>query len=437
VSDKLLIDGGQPLSGEVFISGAKNSVLKLMAAALLSPHPLHLSNVPNLSDVAVMSQVLEALGRTVQRPESGLLTIEAGEATCWKAPYELVSKMRASFNVLGALLSRYGYARVPLPGGCSIGKRGVDQHVKGFVALGAEVTMDHGFVEVKGEQLKGANIVLDMPSVGATENILLASIFAEGTTILSNAAQEPEIADLANCLNAMGAEILGAGTSEITIHGVLRTAMREASYEVMPDRIEAATYMAAIVGTRGDALVHRVRPEHLSAVLSKLEGMGARLEMIAPTTMRVQGPPQGEAFKPVSLLTTFYPGFPTDLQAPLMTLLATAEGTSMVSETIYENRFMHVGELKRMGAHIEVQGDVAVITGVAKLMGAPVKAYDLRAGAALVIAALMAEGYTSLYNLYHLDRGYDQLVEKLQGLKASIRRLPLEESESKQVAEIL
>lgn len=433
-ADKLVIVGGRPLQGEVEISGAKNSVLKVMAAALLSSEALHVTNVPNLTDVAVMCDVLRSLGRQVTR-EGSTLTVHPGEATNLEAPYELVSKMRASFNVLGALLSRYGSSRVPMPGGCSIGKRGIDQHIKGFKALGAEVHTDHGFVETKATHLEGNTIVLDMPSVGATENILLASILAEGTTVISNAAQEPEIVDLANCLNAMGADIEGAGTSELIIHGVKKDAFRETTFEVMPDRIEAATYICAAIGTKGQVNVKRMRPEHLNAVFSKLRNMGAEIELVSPTEVKVRGPVG--RLQPESIMTNFYPGFPTDLQAPLATLLTVADGMSTVSETIYENRMKHAGELKRMGANIEVQNDVAIINGVTRLMGAPVKAHDLRAGAAMVMAGLMADESTSVYNLYHIDRGYERLVEKFTGLGATISRLPLESYEVQQVSEVL
>lgn len=435
VTEKLIVQGGVPLRGELRISGAKNSVLKLMAAALLTHEAVRITNVPDLSDVTVMSEVLTRLGRQVTRTGQ-TLDIAAGEATSLEAPYELVSKMRASFNTLGALLGRYGRARIPLPGGCSIGKRGVDQHIKGLLALGAEVEMEHGYVDARTTGLIGTKIVLDMPSVGATENILLAATLAEGSTILSNAAQEPEIIDLANFLNAMGADIAGAGTREIIINGVSRDALKGVTYEVMPDRIEAATYMTAVIATNGDAVLTHMHPEHLDAVIDKLQGMGGRIDLIGPTSLRVQGPASGRLVAQ-PLLTTFYPGFPTDLQAPLMTLLSIADGVSMVTETVYENRFRHVGELRRMGATIELQNDVAVVTGVAQLSGAPVKAHDLRAGAAMVVAGLVADGTTSIYNLTHLDRGYERLVGKLQQLGGRLERVPLDELESKQVAEVL
>jgi UDP-N-acetylglucosamine 1-carboxyvinyltransferase len=347
MTEKLIIHGQTPLRGELRISGAKNSALKLISAALMTHQAVRITNVPDLSDVSVMAEVLTRLGRKVAW-QGNILDIEAGEATTVEAPYELVSKMRASFNTLGALLGRYGHARIPLPGGCSIGKRGIDQHIKGLLALGAEIDMDHGYVEAKADTLKGAKIVLDMPSMGATENIILAAALAHGSTVLSNAAQEPEIIDLANFLNAMGADVQGAGTSEVIINGVPRDSLKGITYEVMPDRIEAATYMAAIIATQGDAVLTHMRPDHLDCVIDKLQAMGGRIDIISPTSVRVRGPESGRLVAQ-PLMTTFYPGFPTDLQAPLMTLLVIAEGVSMVTETVYENRFRHVGELRRMG----------------------------------------------------------------------------------------
>jgi UDP-N-acetylglucosamine 1-carboxyvinyltransferase len=429
MTDKLVIQGKRPLVGSVTISGAKNSVLKLMAAALLTEQQVTLTNVPNLTDVQVMASLLEKLGRTVQfDTANSTLTIMAGQATCLAAPYELVSKMRASFNVLGALLGRYGQAKVPLPGGCSIGKRGVDQHIKGLLALGATLDMEHGFVTATAIRLKGAKIVLDMPSVGATENILLAAVHAEGASIVSNVAQEPEIVDLVTCLNAMGADITGAGTGTLIINGVTPGQLHGITYEVMPDRIEAGTFIAAVAGAGGDVTLNKVRPDHLDAVLDKVQSMGVTLDLLSPTTLRVVRDAE-TTLKATSIHTTFYPGFPTDMQAPLMTLLTVAEGTSMVAETVYENRFRHVSELRRMGATIELKNDVAVVTGVLQLSGAQVKAHDLRAGAAMVVAGLMAEGETQLFNLSHLDRGYENLCQKLQALGAGIDRIPLAEDE--------
>ncbi|HEY9744898.1 MAG TPA: UDP-N-acetylglucosamine 1-carboxyvinyltransferase [Oculatellaceae cyanobacterium] len=420
MTEKLIIHGGRALRGDVQIAGAKNSVLKLMAAALLTGDSVELTNVPHLSDVTVMIQVLKHLGCHVEQQQDGQLFIQAKDITSYEAPYELVRKMRASFDVLGALLGRFGEARVALPGGCSIGKRGVDLHVKGLMALGADVEINHGYVEAKASKLVGAEILLDTPSVGATENIMLAATTAEGSTILSNAAQEPEIVDLANFLNAMGADINGAGTNEIVINGVPAKSLHGTTFAVMPDRIEAATYLMAAAGTRGDVTVHNVLPAHISSLTHKLLEMGAEIEVPTPNSIRLRC---NQRLLAQNIVTQPYPGFPTDLQAPFMALLSIADGVSIAKETIYENRFKHVGELKRMGADISVERDVAVITGVERLSGAEVKAHDLRAGAAMVIAGVQAEGRTEISDLHHLDRGYEYLVEKMKALGAEIERV--------------
>jgi UDP-N-acetylglucosamine 1-carboxyvinyltransferase len=435
VTDKYIIQGQRPLNGQVTISGAKNSVLKLMSATLLTESGCKLYNVPNLTDVTVMANVLQALGRKVVQGEGTLEVLPGTISTC-EAPYQLVSKMRASFNVLGSLLGRYGEARVPLPGGCTIGKRGIDQHIKGLELLGAELTMSHGTISAKSTGLKGANIALDMPSMGATENIILSAVLAEGTTVLANAAQEPEIQDLILFLNAMGANIEGAGTSQVTIHGVKKSDLHGVEFTVMPDRIEAATFMAAVTGTTGNIIIEKMQPNHLATVMGKLEKIGTQFQKLDATTYQVSRLPENR-LQATSYVTTYYPGFPTDLQAPLMPLLAVAEGVSMVTENIYENRFKHVGELNRMGANIQVQNEIAVITGVSQLSGAEVKAHDLRAGAAMVIASLMAEGHSSVYNLNHLDRGYDSFHLKLQNLGANINRLPLTSIEHQELLEVL
>jgi UDP-N-acetylglucosamine 1-carboxyvinyltransferase len=421
LTEKLIIHGGKALRGEVEISGAKNSVLKLMAATLLTGDSIELRNVPHLSDVDVMTQVLRHLGCEVDQQQDDGLFIQAKNITSVEAPYDLVRKMRASFDVLGSLLGRFGEARVALPGGCSIGKRGVDLHVKGLIALGAEVEINHGYVEAKASKLVGAEILLDTPSVGATENIMLAATMAEGSTILSNAAQEPEIVDLANFLNALGADIQNAGTNEIIINGVKPGSLRGTTFSVMPDRIEAATYLMAGAGTRGDVTVHNVLPVHLTSLTHKLLEMGAEVDTPTPNSLRVK---VDQRLQAQNIVTQPFPGFPTDLQAPFMTLLCIADGVSIVKETIYENRFKQVGELKRMGADISVERDVAVVTGVEKLSGAEVNAPDLRAGAAMVIAGVQAEGCTEVFNLQHLDRGYEHLVEKMQGIGADITRAP-------------
>ncbi len=421
MTDKLIIHGGRALRGDVEIAGAKNSVLKLMAATLLTSDAIELRNVPHLSDVGIMTQVLVHLGCAVEQQENGRLFIQAKDITSCEAPYDLVRKMRASFDVLGSLLGRFGEARVALPGGCSIGKRGVDLHVKGLIALGAEVEINHGYVEAKASRLVGAEIMLDTPSVGATENIMLAATTAEGSTIISNAAQEPEIVDLANFLIALGADIQNAGTNEIIINGVPRNAMHGATFTVMPDRIEAATYLMAGAATQGDVTVNNVLPVHLASLTHKLVEMGADVEMPTPNSLRVHCKGRLQA---QNIVTQPFPGFPTELQAPFMTLLSTAEGVSIVKETIYENRFKQVGELKRMGADISVERDVAVVTGVETLSGAEVNAHDLRAGAAMVMAGVMAEGRTDVFELHHIDRGYELIVEKMQGIGADIQRVP-------------
>ncbi len=431
--EKLVIQGGHPLKGEVHITGAKNSVLKLMAAALLTAEPVILHNVPQLSDVDVMGDVLRELGAIVEQ-DGEKLTIHAPIITNHCAPYELVQKMRASFNVLGALMGRLGKAQVAQPGGCSIGKRNIDLHIKGLQALGATVGMDHGYVDAEAKKLVGADILLDTPSVGATENIMLAAVLAEGSTTISNAAQEPEIIDLVNFLNAIGADISGAGTNEIIIHGVKPTDLHGTEYSVMPDRIEAATYMIAAAGTRGDVTVRNVLPVHLSSLTKKLEEMGAILSTPSPNSIRIECP---ERLKCQNIVTQPYPGFPTDLQAPFMTLLSVCDGVSIVKETIYENRFKQVGELIRMGADIQVERDVAVVNGLdKKLTGAEVHAHDLRAGAAMVIAGVMAEGETEIYELQHLDRGYEKLIEKFAGIGANIRRVPNDKFEEQTKAKV-
>jgi UDP-N-acetylglucosamine 1-carboxyvinyltransferase len=433
LTEKLIIHGGKALRGEVEISGAKNSVLKLMAAALLTGDSIELRNVPHLSDVAVMTQVLKYLGCDVDQQDDDRLYIQARNITSHEAPYDLVRKMRASFDVLGSLLGRFGEARVALPGGCSIGKCSVDLHVKGLIALGAEVEINHGYVEAKATKLVGTEILLDTPSVGATENIMLAATMAEGSTILSNAAQEPEIMDLANFLNAMGADISGAGTNELVINGVKPGSLHGTTYSVMPDRIEAATYLMAAAGTRGEVTVNNVLPVHLSSLTHKLMEMGADIEMPTPNSLRLRCDQRLQA---QNIVTQPYPGFPTDLQAPCMTLLTISEGVSIVKETIYENRFKQVGELKRMGADISVERDVAVITGVDHLSGAEVNAHDLRAGAAMVIAGIQAHDTTVVYDLHHMDRGYENLVEKFQAIGADIHRVP-DDSERPVVEEVL
>lgn len=413
------IKGSKPLVGEVYISGAKNSVLKLMSAAILTPHPVTLHNVAQLTDVHVMAEVIRHLGVKVEQSGSTMM-IDASEITTTIAPYDLVSKMRASFLVLGALLARSGHAKVALPGGCSIGKRGVDLHLKGLMALGAKIETDQGYVEAQAAKLVGRQILLDTPSVGATENIMLAAVLAEGTTTIINAAEEPEIQDLANFVNAIGGEVHGAGTSEITINGVSPKNMRGAEFTVVPDRIEAATYMCAAIGTQGKVTVHDLIPAHLTSVIRKLEDMGAVIQQEGPNSLTVSATGRLQA---QNLVTQPYPGFPTDIQAPFMSLLAMAKGTSIITETLYENRFRHVGELLRMGAKIKQEGNIAAITGVKQLTGTQVQASDLRAGAGLIVAGLMAEGITEIFEIQYIDRGYERYIEKFSNLGATIEKV--------------
>ncbi len=420
--DKLVIEGAYALNGSVKVSGAKNSVLKIMGACILSASKFELRNVPQLSDVRVMTEVLRHIGLVVEQQDD-VMFIDATHISRTDAPYELVSKMRASFIVLGALLGRCHEAKVSLPGGCSIGKRGVDLHIKGLQMLGAEINLNQGYAEAVASRLEGKEILLDTPSVGATENIMLAAVLAEGSTVISNAAQEPEIVDLANFLNAMGADISGAGTNEIIINGVRQQDLHGATYTIVPDRIEAATYMIAAAGTEGNVILENIIPGHLNSVIRKLEDVGAEIITEGPNTLRVIGTGKLEA---QNIVTQPYPGFPTDLQAPFMALLTIANGVSIITETLYENRFKQIGELNRMGAQVQQEGDIAVVTGVPKLTGAQVKASDLRAGAALVIAGLQAEGTTEIFELSHIDRGYECLVEKLTGIGARISRVPAE-----------
>lgn len=417
----LKIWGRQPLSGHVTISGAKNSALVVMAGALLCSEDCRLRNVPSLVDVNRMSQILTALGVKVER-ETDAIVIHGGDLCEFQAPYELVSQLRASFFAIGPLLARLGTAKVPLPGGCAIGARPVDLHVRGLQALGAEVHIDHGIVHANvigsNRRLKGARIYLDYPSVGATETLMMAATLAEGETILENAAQEPEVVDLANFCCAMGAKIQGAGTKTIVISGVPR--LHSVDYSIIPDRIEAGTFLLAGAITRSEMSLSPIIPDHLSPVLAKLKAMGVKILMEAPNHLRLL---PSEQLRATDIETLPYPGFPTDMQAPFMALLTLCEGNSLITETVFENRFGHVPELSRMGADIRVKGNSALIRGVSLLSGAPVTATDLRASAALVIAALAAEGETTIKGLKHLDRGYEQLEAKLKQLGAKLQRI--------------
>lgn len=414
--EKLKIRGGRRLVGEVRTSGAKNAALPILAASLLTAGDLRLKNVPDLADVRTMLKLLEGMGVKVAR-EGSDVTLNAGAVTSTVAPYELVKTMRASILTLCPLAARFGAAQVSLPGGCAIGARPVDQHIKGLRALGAEVEIEHGYVHAKCSRLKGARIVTDMVTVTGTENLLMAAVLAEGTTIIENAACEPEVEDLADCLNAMGAKIRGAGTSTITIDGV--EALHGAEHTVIADRIEAGSFLCAAAATKGDVLVTHCVPHDLEAVIGKLREMGAEVETGEDwIRLRMSVRPL-----PVRIRTAPHPGFPTDMQAQFMAVLCLAGGASSITETIFENRFMHVPELARMGAKISIDGHTAVISGVEQLEGADVMATDLRASASLVIAALAAEGQSTVDRLYHLDRGYEHMEAKLKALGADIERI--------------
>ena len=414
----LEIQGGKRLHGELRVSGAKNSALVLMTAALLTEDTLSLSNVPPLTDIDGMESILVSMGVKVQR-STETIQLQASELTSAEPPYELVNGLRASFFAIGSILARMGHAKVPLPGGCRIGARPVVEHIRGLKALGAVVTVEHGVVSatVPGQRkrLKGASIVLDCPSVGATETILMAASLAEGTSVIENAAQEPEVQDLANLLNAMGARISGAGGPSITVEGVER--LHGCDYKVIPDRIEAGTFLLAAAITRSTLRVAPVVPDHLSSVLQKLRDCGCDLEIDGDGIVITPG-----TIKGIDITTQPFPGFPTDLQAPFMALLATAQGTSVITEKIYENRMQHVAELQRMGAAIRVQGNAAVVEGVPSLSGAPVNGTDLRASAAMVLAGLVAQGKTQVSGLNHLDRGYAGIEAKLTTSGANLQR---------------
>ena len=422
--DKLLIRGGRLLQGEVAIAGAKNAALPELCAALLTADTLTLANVPRLQDVSTMVKLIRHMGVSAERNEAGDMVLNASALHSPEAPYELVKTMRASVLALGPLLARFGHAKVSLPGGCAIGTRPVDQHIKGLQAMGAVIDVEQGYMVARlkdgRSRLKGARIATDMVTVTGTENFLMAAALAEGETVLENAAQEPEIPDLAELLIAMGAKIEGHGTSRIHIQGVEQ--LHGASHTVVADRIEAGTFLCAVAATGGDVVLRNARGDHLEAVVDKLREAGVNIEAVAGG-LRVRA--EGPAFtnlKAQSFRTTEYPGFPTDMQAQFMVLNAVSQGSAKVTETIFENRFMHVNELLRLGAHIQIDGKVAMVEGVAKLSGATVMATDLRASASLVIAGLVASGQTTVDRIYHLDRGYDRMEDKLRALGADIER---------------
>ena len=420
MTEKFRIHGGEILRGEVSIDGAKNSVLKLLAASILVKGCVKIYNVPDLTDVGIMLNVLSDLGAKLDynKAEKSVM-IDSTNISSVTAKYELVSKMRASFTILGALISRCREAIVALPGGCAIGERRVDFHIKGLEALGAKIKIENGYVHAKATKMVGTDICLDIPSVGATENLMLAAVTAQGATRIQNAAQEPEIVDLANFLNALGADISGAGTSEIVINGVKIEDLHSIEYTTIPDRVEAGTFMAAVVATKGKALIKNIYPAHLTFFSDKLIQMGANIKLADPTTIEVSC---RNRLNSINFVTQPYPGFPTDLQAIAMTLLTTANGVGIITESLYENRFMQVPDLRRMGADIHQDRNHAIIKGVKHLTGATVAASDLRAGAALVIAALMASGESIVEKLHHIDRGYDAFETKLANLGAKITR---------------
>ena len=419
---KFLVQKSEPLTGEVTISGAKNAVLPIMAATLLTEEKCEIKDVPALRDVDVMCQLLESLGASVdKRLDENVVEVKAEGDIAFEAPFDLVKMMRASILVLGALLLRTGRAVIHLPGGCAIGKRPVELHLKGLKALGVNVDeeqLKRGIIDARADSLRGTTIYLDFPSVGATEVIIMAAALADGTTILENAAQEPEIVDLANFLNKMGARIKGAGTDTIKVDGV--TSLKGVSHNVIPDRIEAGTFMVGAAMTRGNVLIKNVVPDHLKAVIAKLKECGASVEM-GEDGIRVRG--DEAEITSTDIKTLPYPGFPTDMQSPFMALLTVAKGPSVVIETVFENRFMHVGEFNRMGANIKVNGNCSIIPGGKSLKGAQVVATDLRAGAAVVLTGLVAEGTTEVSQIYHVDRGYEKFVEKLRALGANIMRV--------------
>jgi len=417
--DKLRIEGGIPLEGEVRISGAKNATLPILAASLLTEEPLIVGNVPHLQDVTTTIELLGRMGVSVTIDERMRIEVDASTLTECFAPYDLVKTMRASILVLGPLVAKFGRADVSLPGGCAIGARPVNIHVAGLQAMGADIQIDGGYIRARASRLKGARLVLDTVTVTGTENLMMAAALAEGETVIENAAREPEVVDLANCLAAMGAKIRGAGTDKIVIEGVER--LHGASYEVLPDRIESGTYLVAGAITGGHVRIRNTRPDQLDAVLAKLEEAGARLG-IGDSWIEVDM--RGRRPRAVDVRTAPYPAFPTDMQAQFAALNTVAEGVGTIIETIFENRFMHMLEMRRLGAEIRLEGNTAIIHGVERLTAAPVMATDLRASASLVLAGLVAQGRTDIERIYHIDRGYEAIEEKLAQLGAQIRRVP-------------
>ncbi|MFO1426957.1 MAG: UDP-N-acetylglucosamine 1-carboxyvinyltransferase [Steroidobacteraceae bacterium] len=417
--DKLQILGGRPLEGEVRISGAKNATLPILAGTLLAEGTVSIGNVPHLQDVTTMIELLGRMGVSVTVDERMRIEVESSTLRQSVAPYDLVKTMRASILVLGPLVARFGHADVSLPGGCAIGARPVNIHVAGLQAMGAEIAIENGYIRARAGRLHGARLVLDTVTVTGTENLMMAAALADGETIIENAAREPEVVDLANFLNAMGAQVRGAGTDKIVVQGVEK--LRGTHYEVLPDRIETGTYLVAGAITRGNVRCRNTRPDHLDAVLAKLEEAGAR---VATGENWIEVDMRGKRPKSVDIRTAPYPAFPTDMQAQFAALNTIAEGVGTIIETIFENRFMHMLEMRRLGAEIRLEGNTAIIKGVPKLQAAPVMATDLRASASLVLAGLVAEGRTEIERIYHIDRGYESIEEKLAALGAQIRRVP-------------
>jgi UDP-N-acetylglucosamine 1-carboxyvinyltransferase len=417
--DKLIVTGGVPLRGEIRISGAKNAALPELVATLLTPEPVRVGNVPHLQDITTTMELLGRMGVTLVVDEKMGVEADASQVKSVCAPYDLVKTMRASILVLGPLVARFGEAEVSLPGGCAIGSRPVDLHIKGLRAMGAEITLDGGYIRAKAKRLRGAHVFMDLVSVTGTENLMMAATLADGTTVIENAAREPEVVDLARFLNAMGARVSGAGSDTITIEGVER--LHGTQHEIIPDRIESGTYLTAGAMTAGRVRLRQSRPELMTAVLEKLAEAGAHIET-GPDWIELDM--KGRRPKAVSVRTAPYPAFPTDMQAQFIAMNAVAEGSGTVTETIFENRFMHVYELQRMGADIEMEGNTAIVRGIDRLRGAPVMATDLRASASLALAALVAEGETTVDRIYHIDRGYECIEEKLSQLGARIRRIP-------------
>lgn len=417
--EKLIIKGGIPLNGEIRISGAKNAALPILAASLLSGYPVQISNIPHLQDVTTIVSLLGQMGVKITLDERSNIEVEASKLASFNAPYDLVRTMRASVLVLGPLLSRFGEAEVSLPGGCAIGTRPVDQHLKGLQAMGADIAIENGYIKAKAKRLHGASIVMEMVTVTGTENIMMAAVLAKGQTVIHNAAREPEVEDLANFLNALGAKISGAGTSTIVIDGI--DELGGGRYSVLPDRIETGTYLAAAVITQGKIKVKNTRPDLLDSVLLKFEETGAMIDT-GPDWISLDM--KGKRPRAVNISTAPYPAFPTDMQAQMMAVNTVAEGSGIITETVFENRFMHAQELQRMGADITLKGNTAICNGTNALHGAPVMATDLRASASLVLAGLAASGETSIDRIYHIDRGYECIEEKLAQLGARIHRLP-------------